>query len=364
MKTLAKLALLALVLPIPPSQADADTDYAAFAHDWSEVRDSAMRALGMIAYARDESSHAEGIRYLEEAAMRGSYVAAHQLAFGYLVGAHGLPVDLDRSQRYFELSVRQESPDALLDYGLLLLYGHRFEADSERGRKLIRRAADLGHPSARVFLIEDLEAVGDDLSLAMADAWRWRMGMRLGRHDLFVEDREQRSASLALGYAMLADYFADNVRVPADQDRARSYASMVPEAVRGMVANHLAAWRYASNFDLRADHRRAKTLFEDALDTLNSEGINNFAWLLATSPDAEVRNGEIAVELMEDLFTTEAREPAWVDTLAAAYAETGDFARAIELQNEALTGFERGTETYEEAVDRRDNYAEGRAWRE
>jgi tetratricopeptide (TPR) repeat protein len=65
--------------------------------------------------------------------------------------------------------------------------------------------------------------------------------------------------------------------------------------------------------------------------------LDELAWLLATYPDSKSRDGTEAVRLAEracDL--TERRIPALLDTLAAAYAETGDFSRAISVAEEAL----------------------------
>lgn len=65
--------------------------------------------------------------------------------------------------------------------------------------------------------------------------------------------------------------------------------------------------------------------------------LDELAWLLATYPDSKSRDGAEAVRLAEracDL--TERRIPALLDTLAAAYAETGDFPRAISVAEEAL----------------------------
>jgi tetratricopeptide (TPR) repeat protein len=64
--------------------------------------------------------------------------------------------------------------------------------------------------------------------------------------------------------------------------------------------------------------------------------LNNLAWLLATSPDAQYRNGNEAVRL-----ATEACElnrfanPNTLATLAAAYAETGQMSEAIGLAEQA-----------------------------
>src|SRR5206468_12877415 len=65
--------------------------------------------------------------------------------------------------------------------------------------------------------------------------------------------------------------------------------------------------------------------------------LDESAWLLATHPDPKVRDGARAVELAERACTlSERRVPIMLDTLAAAYAEAGDFARAIAAVEEAL----------------------------
>jgi tetratricopeptide (TPR) repeat protein len=65
--------------------------------------------------------------------------------------------------------------------------------------------------------------------------------------------------------------------------------------------------------------------------------LDELAWLLATYPDSQTRDGAEAVRLAERACVlTERRIPALLDTLAAAYAEAGDFPRAINAAEEAL----------------------------
>ncbi len=65
--------------------------------------------------------------------------------------------------------------------------------------------------------------------------------------------------------------------------------------------------------------------------------LDELAWLLATNPDSQVRDGAEAVRLAEHACDlTERKIPALLDTLAAAYAEVGDFPRAISAAEEAL----------------------------
>ena len=64
--------------------------------------------------------------------------------------------------------------------------------------------------------------------------------------------------------------------------------------------------------------------------------LNNLAWELATSPDDKLRNGAEAVSLAERACElTHYGEPQFVGTLAAAYAEAGDFPEAVTTAEDA-----------------------------
>lgn len=64
---------------------------------------------------------------------------------------------------------------------------------------------------------------------------------------------------------------------------------------------------------------------------------NNLAWLLATTPDDSLRDGQRALALaMEINEATNFSNPVPLDTLATAYAEVGDFSRAIETLRKAI----------------------------
>jgi hypothetical protein len=68
-------------------------------------------------------------------------------------------------------------------------------------------------------------------------------------------------------------------------------------------------------------------------------GYNLLAWIESTCADSSVRDGKEAVSLATKACElTRWQELSWIDTLAAAYAESGDFQRAIEFQEQALRG--------------------------
>jgi thiol-disulfide isomerase/thioredoxin len=73
-----------------------------------------------------------------------------------------------------------------------------------------------------------------------------------------------------------------------------------------------------------------------ALDDNNTTVLNNIAWQMAAHPDSTVRNGKQAVIWAEKAAVlTKNNDPAILDTLAAAYAESGDFSKAIATATKA-----------------------------
>jgi tetratricopeptide (TPR) repeat protein len=64
---------------------------------------------------------------------------------------------------------------------------------------------------------------------------------------------------------------------------------------------------------------------------------NNLAWMLATAPQVSLRNGPKALELaMKANRATQGGNPNIAQTLAAAYAETGEFPDAVRTAQQAL----------------------------
>lgn len=73
------------------------------------------------------------------------------------------------------------------------------------------------------------------------------------------------------------------------------------------------------------------------LEPKNPRVFNNLAWLLATYPDATMRNGRVAVAAAIDACQMSSwKDFHHIDSLAAAEAEMGDFQQAVECQREAI----------------------------
>ena len=91
--------------------------------------------------------------------------------------------------------------------------------------------------------------------------------------------------------------------------------------------------------------------------------LNNLAWVLATSPVDELRDGRRAVKLAtEACKLTDYKAPHIISTLAAAYAEVGNFSQAV---NWAKKGLEVADEKTKEPLQKElDSYQQKKPWRE
>jgi tetratricopeptide (TPR) repeat protein len=157
------------------------------------------------------------------------------------------------------------------------------------------------------------------------------------------------------GRAMLLAEKGDYTNAIADCDRVISLAPLDAHAYdnRGYyqtsIGNYAAATR---------DFERAM-----ALDPKLPSPYNNLAWLLAVTPDAKWRDGKKALEYAQRAcLLTHWQEPTFIDTLAAAYAENGDFTNAVKWESQVLPVMPPEDRT--EAQNALHLYQQGRPYRE
>jgi tetratricopeptide (TPR) repeat protein len=93
---------------------------------------------------------------------------------------------------------------------------------------------------------------------------------------------------------------------------------------------------------------------------------NNLSWVLATSPNDEIRNGTRSLELAEKAAAlSDYKAPHILSTLAAAYAEAGNFEKAVEWSQKAVElGDQEDHEQLEQLELELESYKKGEAWRE
>jgi hypothetical protein len=90
----------------------------------------------------------------------------------------------------------------------------------------------------------------------------------------------------------------------------------------------------------------------------------NLAWLLATCPDDAVRDGPKAVTLAAEVVASTPQDAAYLDTLAAAYAEAGRFEEALTTQQKAIAPLKKDDRLRDEYRNHLKSYEKKKAWRD
>jgi tetratricopeptide (TPR) repeat protein len=112
-------------------------------------------------------------------------------------------------------------------------------------------------------------------------------------------------------------------------------------------------------------HKEAIADYEEALkiDPEDTGVLNNLAWVLATSENAELRDAKRSIELgTKACELTDYKKPHILSTLASGYAEAGDFETAIKWSTKAV---ELGEGEIKEQLGKElESYKQKKPWRE
>jgi tetratricopeptide (TPR) repeat protein len=188
------------------------------------------------------------------------------------------------------------------------------------------------------------EAINDLQILLQTDPTNAEYRIRLAGY--YVGDSRPRKAVELLTQVLdsIPDDDADQKDTKADALRARGDALL-------SVGNHA---------DAVKDYDEALKI--DAEDT---GVLNNLAWVLATSPEDSVRNAERSIEMgTKACELTKYQKPHILSTLAAGYAEKGDWETAKKWSAKAVELGAKDEEVDQQLKKELESYKEKKPWRE
>ncbi len=255
--------------------------------------------------------------------------------------------EIYREQKDFAKAIVEFTKVLELQPGILLPLVHRAEAYLNNGQ--LEEA------------LADADAVLEKEQVVAAHRLRGEILAQLNRLDEAIEEIEQLSRTVPNQPELkmqLALYHLINKQPKEAISAYDDVLLMDPE-------NFLALRSRGDAYLNMGKHAEAIVDFENALKVQPDDAalLNNLAWVLATSPEAEVRNGTRAVELATKACElTEYKLPHILSTLAAAFAESGNFDTAIEWSQKAVNMDD--PENDEQLEKELTSYLKKQPWRE
>lgn len=279
---------------------------------------------------------ARALALYRAAAGQGMAQAQAFLGWAYLSGT-AVEQDDRAARTWLTAAARQGEPWAIDMLGVLYRESTEVPRDAELSFALLERAAELHRPAA----VHDLAATLLDTTSEKYDPVKGVFVLR----DAAPED--------PTSAILLAFEYLRGTNVPRDPRAAFRWVTGAAEAGDDMgglwEAEFIAKGIGTPRDEALARKKRNRVLVDTPLFVLN-----NFCWMLATGDVDELRDGARAASMMEWVLADPTDQKAgWLDTLAAAYAEQGEFERAVQTQRAAIAALPAGAVDDGPAFDER-----------
>ena len=298
-------------------------------------------------YGRGAEKNIEAARTALTAAAKEEHTFAMlNLASSYRI-QHVANPQPDLALAWYEKALAAGEPGALLSIGFMHANGEFGTPDMVRSVGYFQRALDEGVQTAAVHL-----AYAYMTGTGVKEDYKRALALYTGAAD----------AGIAASYVGLGHLFEYGLGVKKNMVTARQWyekgaSADEYDAMQRLVSLHLGE-------DTSEDRALALRWSRRAATNGMAQSLNDYAWLLATSKFEGLRNGTLALDQATKAVEDQPTAP-FLDTLAAAYAELGNFDEAITIQHEAIAAIaEADGEIRAQLEERLQYYERNEAWRE
>ena len=261
----------------------------------------------------------------------------------------GLRSDYAEAAKWWRKAADQGDVRAQSDMGWLYAHGRGVATNYAEAATWYRKSAARGNSVAQFSLgWMSANGLGVEKDYAAAGTWYRKSAERGNPYA-----QANLGRLYATGRGVERDYAAAAKWYYKSADQGNLYAQW---SLGGL---------FASGLGVAKDCAEALKWYRKAADAGFPPAQNSLAWMLSTSTNASVRNGPLAVGFAEKAVTVTRRANAtFLDTLAAAHAEAGDFAKAVAIQNEAMGLLKDANSTREDYTSRLKLYESKAPYRE
>lgn len=268
----------------------------------------------------EERDAARGLELIRAAAEQGLAPAQGFLGWLYFNGSD-VERDPEEAFAWISAAARQEDLDALRLLSGFYSRGLVVKQDFTMAQRLLLRAAELGDPIAAVstyFALMYGPAESRDPPRAMH----------------FVT-KAAKANDVRAAYALAREYLR-GVSVPHDPAAAVQWLQRSADGGYVLASLWLSELHF-KGMGVTQNHAKAEQLLTEALSRASMQDRNQFAWDLSVNESDKMRDGLLAVRVLEPALTAAAEKvTAHVDTLAAAYAEIKQYDKAVVTQLSAI----------------------------
>lgn len=275
----------------------------------------------------DKINQVEAVNWLQKAANQGDTYAQGHLGQIYAQG-NGVAADPVEAVKWYRKAANQDDIFAEGRLGWMYLEGHGVTKDPVEAGKWFRKGADQGDAYAQGRL-----------------GWLYANGQGLAQDPVAALNWLHKAADQCdtLAQIDLALIYQNGMGVAKDPVEAikwfRKAAEQGSTEARGRLGRIYAGGEGVPKDIVEATkwYRKVADHYRKAAEPGDAQAWNTLARFLATCEIAELRDGTAALSFAEKaVAATNRKDPTNLSTLAMAYAETGQFNKAILVEHEAI----------------------------